>query len=308
MNSKAIKRQLLAAIAMVLVAAIALGSSTYAWFVASGSVEAKGMKVQAQAESGLLIRGVQYDSESKKWLGNTWATSANAYSTDMVDLHPTSTINLTNWVKASSNAVNTALAGQDAGEYSPVDETLLNTYRRLDTFAIRSASGADLTNTKLAISSVTASTTGKTTTDLNSSIRVGVRMHESSSRALISGESGSTLYIFAPNITGEKFTLTAKYSGGSTLDEYKTASNTRDFLYIKDDKIPYADTGVMVEIFTWYEGEDEACKTENITNDAGAALDADDLSISVVFEKVAIPTTQAGSGGSSGQESGGQSG
>ena len=49
MNSKAIKKQLLAAVAMVLVAAVALGSSTYAWFVASGTVTAEGMKVQARA-------------------------------------------------------------------------------------------------------------------------------------------------------------------------------------------------------------------------------------------------------------------
>ena len=45
MNSKAIKRQLLAAIAMVLVAAIALGSSTYAWFVSNNAVTATGIDV-----------------------------------------------------------------------------------------------------------------------------------------------------------------------------------------------------------------------------------------------------------------------
>ena len=43
MNSKAIKRQLLAAIAMVLVAAVALGSSTYAWFVSNNAVTANGI-------------------------------------------------------------------------------------------------------------------------------------------------------------------------------------------------------------------------------------------------------------------------
>ena len=40
MNSKAIRKQLLAAVAMVLVAAVALGSSTYAWFVSNNSVTA----------------------------------------------------------------------------------------------------------------------------------------------------------------------------------------------------------------------------------------------------------------------------
>lgn len=54
MNSKAIKRQLLAAIAMVLVAAIALGSSTYAWFASNNKVEANGMKITATTEGANL--------------------------------------------------------------------------------------------------------------------------------------------------------------------------------------------------------------------------------------------------------------
>lgn len=55
MNSKAIKRQLLAAIAMVLVAAIALGSSTYAWFAANTHVDATGMSVKATTATTLSI-------------------------------------------------------------------------------------------------------------------------------------------------------------------------------------------------------------------------------------------------------------
>ena len=54
MNSKAIKKQLLAAVAMVLVAAVALGSSTYAWFVASNDVKAEGMMLQVQGSQRLL--------------------------------------------------------------------------------------------------------------------------------------------------------------------------------------------------------------------------------------------------------------
>lgn len=54
MNSKAIKRQLLAAIAMVLVAAVALGSSTYAWFASNNKVDANGMKITATTEGANL--------------------------------------------------------------------------------------------------------------------------------------------------------------------------------------------------------------------------------------------------------------
>ncbi|MDY4754320.1 MAG: hypothetical protein SO355_03110, partial [Candidatus Faecousia sp.] len=80
MNSKAIKRQLLAAIAMVLVAALALGSSTYAWFVASGTVTATGMSVKAQSEGGIVIRF---------GTGN-WGTVAEADMTTAKQLYPAS--------------------------------------------------------------------------------------------------------------------------------------------------------------------------------------------------------------------------
>lgn len=54
MNSKAIRKQLLAAVAMVLVAAVALGSSTYAWFANNNRVTATTMSVTAQSNAAYL--------------------------------------------------------------------------------------------------------------------------------------------------------------------------------------------------------------------------------------------------------------
>ena len=52
---KALKKQLAAAIAMVLVAAVALGSSTYAWFVSNNSVTATTTQIAAQSNSAYLV-------------------------------------------------------------------------------------------------------------------------------------------------------------------------------------------------------------------------------------------------------------
>ena len=49
METKALKKQLGAAIAMVLVAAIALGAATFAWFVNNNAVTAKGVDVNASS-------------------------------------------------------------------------------------------------------------------------------------------------------------------------------------------------------------------------------------------------------------------
>lgn len=51
---KALKKQLVAAIAMVLVAAVALGSSTYAWFVSNNKVEGTVSTISAQSNAPFL--------------------------------------------------------------------------------------------------------------------------------------------------------------------------------------------------------------------------------------------------------------
>ncbi|MBP5670534.1 MAG: hypothetical protein J6X14_09565 [Lachnospiraceae bacterium] len=55
MTVKSLKKQLMAAIAMVLVATIALGSSTYAWFAANNQVTAKASQIGVQSNAGSLV-------------------------------------------------------------------------------------------------------------------------------------------------------------------------------------------------------------------------------------------------------------
>lgn len=55
MSTKALKQQLIAAIAMVLVAAVALSSATYAWFVSNNTVTAKTASISAQSNAPFLM-------------------------------------------------------------------------------------------------------------------------------------------------------------------------------------------------------------------------------------------------------------
>lgn len=77
-----LKKQLAAAIAMVLVAAISLGTSTYAWFVNNTKVTAESVNVTAKAANTLLI------SEQGQ---NTWKTLLPLTDT-LNELVPVSTI------------------------------------------------------------------------------------------------------------------------------------------------------------------------------------------------------------------------
>ena len=76
MSTKALKTQLLAAIAMVLVASIALGSSTYAWFANNNKVDATGMSITAQNNTAALL--ISADKTTADGIQEDGKTSATA--------------------------------------------------------------------------------------------------------------------------------------------------------------------------------------------------------------------------------------
>lgn len=72
MDTKALKKQMVAAIAMVLVAAVALGSATFAWFVTNNAVKATTSSISAQSNAA-------YMTIAK---GTTGASTADASSVE----------------------------------------------------------------------------------------------------------------------------------------------------------------------------------------------------------------------------------
>jgi hypothetical protein len=84
MSVKSLQKQLLAAIAMVVVAAIAMSSATFAWFVNNARVTATDVSVKASTAYSLLI-------SPKGGTAATWGTTASLKKT-MTALTPVSTI------------------------------------------------------------------------------------------------------------------------------------------------------------------------------------------------------------------------
>jgi hypothetical protein len=84
MSVKSLQKQLLAAIAMVIVAAIAMSSATFAWFVNNARVTATDVSVKASTAYSLLI-------SPKGGTDATWGTTASLKKT-MTALTPVSTI------------------------------------------------------------------------------------------------------------------------------------------------------------------------------------------------------------------------
>ena len=115
MSTKALKTQLLAAVAMVLVASVALGSSTYAWFASNTRVTAEGMEVSAQSDAVFL------QIKNKGAQDTAYSTTANAsLNTDLYPVsHSEKDLKTKNdvttvsnwWYGYSNNAANSALSG-----------------------------------------------------------------------------------------------------------------------------------------------------------------------------------------------------
>lgn len=122
MNSKAIKRQLLAAIAMVLVAALALGSSTYAWFANNDMVTADGLKATAQSgASALLIANNESGITDK-----SFKTSVQL-ETAAKKLAPVSTIDGQNFYWTDGDNVN-GIGDAIADEYTLYNDDTMSTF------------------------------------------------------------------------------------------------------------------------------------------------------------------------------------
>lgn len=102
-NTKFRKRALLSSVAMLLVALVALGSATFAWFIDDPNANAKGIKAKAQAATGLLIA-----SDSEGLNNYKKSVSIGKTGTPLADLDitlaPAATANATDYFYVKGTA------------------------------------------------------------------------------------------------------------------------------------------------------------------------------------------------------------
>lgn len=103
MNSKKLKTQLLAAVAMTLVAVIALGSSTFAWFANNTEVKATGMNVVAKSnDTFLLISKDNQTADNIQTEGKTSVDLEMAANTEVFPAAPARTEKQVNYLAATT--------------------------------------------------------------------------------------------------------------------------------------------------------------------------------------------------------------
>lgn len=274
MSTKALKTQLLAAIAMVLVASIALGSSTYAWFASNSKVEATGMSVQATTAKNLVI------STDNTLRANEATTKASAF-TGTCTLNPSSVQTLAgsqNFFKVTDSK-GVDYTGGKAGvgtkfeAATPVTSDTSGDVAK-HTFYIRVDGTTSDTMNNLYVNSITV--TRGTTQEISKALRVGV----------VCGDNG---FIYAPitdattaykaiNKAGTVASVDTgiyKDGTGNALNENTTALTAYENTSVLANPVK-SDAYTQVDIYIWYEGEDNACTSAN-------GVSVENLSVSLEF-------------------------
>lgn len=285
-----LKKQLAAAIAMVLVAAISLGTSTYAWFVSNTKVSATSSKVTATSATPnlLIVEGATEAGPTYTAKKSDGKTTASISSTNATALYPASTDDCKTWwaVNSWENGTSSPLAngyykptigltanGDNVsdGQYTQGSEKL-NAYQ-VSTYSVYTTTGEVELNLDPANPikvNVENANTAITSTGFMDALRVGIVV------------DGTLKLVYAPT-DNEQGTAKGNDSDARTgWRSVKDTSNTQEATY----KIVAADTytgwtatdkgdgtytkatnslgtvrtdGVVVQVYVWLEGTDSDC-------------------------------------------------
>ena len=297
---KGLKRQMAAAVAMVTVAAVALGSSTYAWFANNNRVSATGMSVQATAEGGIEIKAISGTQAITP--STAWATLADARMTAGTVLYPTSTnpqasngVLTSDWYHASAQ-VATGFAA-DNGTYAKL-QTVEDTCTFTNGVAAGNGvlayeedkSGAVSAGAYYLATTYNIGYVGKAAKDLKvESVEVtGNDKNAEFDKSLrVAVVSGSNVAIYAPGYTSEtKYTVCTDTTGtpvtpaAGTLPTQTNVTalpGTTASAVIAQNVGSETNNPTVVNVYVWYEGEDSNHYTNNFSTNV------DTLKVTVNF-------------------------
>lgn len=216
-------KKLIPALCMLLISAVLMGTSTYAWFSMNTTVTATGMKVTAKSDNVFL-----QISENDTFTDPATTVTFTETATELKPTTPTIDIdkkNITKWQYAYSTDPSNAETGAVLQDVAIGD---VAKYVYTKTLKVKIAEGSTATATNLVVSQVSmeGATGGR---KLNQSLRVAVK-----------GVDGIEVY---SNTTGTWAKDTTK-----SADKLQASVTT---------------TASEITIYIWFEGTDAECKTVN---------------------------------------------
>ena len=264
-------KKLIPALAMLLVAACLMGTSTYAWFSANEYVTASGMSVKAASDGGLAIASyVDWDAApapsdfastaTAKWSNamkvddKGTADTSDDVVTYAASIAPTSFDGADWWTAEAENA--NASAGK-AGTYNEVidSETVWDATTGAGIFQhtkwqIKSLAEGETLDLKINGVTVTGYNTLGTNVQLEKSLRVLVKC-------------GGAYFKFAPLYSATSAEEQLYYTGSAAVQDTTLKFGNGTITAVTIGSVN-STTPTDVEVFVFFEGEDTNCKTNNI--------------------------------------------
>ena len=211
MNSKAIRKQLLAAVAMVLVAAVALGSSTYAWFASNNKVSAELSSIKATSDAAFLEISSTKEGETVTWSNLTSVSITSA--TNPLDLLPSRVKSVTTGTPTFETAHALAPTASTINTESLKDVSVgdFGKYVWKTTVYVRAQSG---TYTNLTMDNLSITATSDTAADLVGAGRILAVCGENYQLRSKTGTetlTGNATYLYTGDLTGETYATVDLY-------------------------------------------------------------------------------------------------
>lgn len=271
METKALKKQLGAAIAMVLVAAIALGAATFAWFVNNNAVTATGADVSTSSAVPNL-----YITSTGKTTDSMTAAEDNPSK-----LYPVSTNDAANFYETkhwTSGTGNHAVADEYQKAIAREDgKTVYTDY----TFKLGVTNGS----MDVYFDSNTAATTLAANANMGTAGRFAISFDNGQSWKLFKVEGTATDQGYYTDkaatteddywVTGEGDSTKASIASYASFGDYAGSINNQGQAVKGAKKLTTisSDAGlVTVTVRVWYEGCDKDCVSENALNGITSAI------------------------------------
>ena len=264
---KALKKQLAAAIAMVCVAAVALGSSTYAWFVSNNTVKATTSTISAQSNAAFM-----YIRDKDETSTNLTADTSSVTSTALYPAH---------WVTAKEGNYAAADIGKFYTAYGTTadDGTMATNTLKIveaDADSITKGSPTDAVTAKYAVKNTFF--IGSKGTELSNLVVTAAALKNENGTNSTSENADLDNALRILVTCGDNWVLCDKDS--------ILASNEGNTTHKLADTVSSTET--EVDIYVFYDGDDSEIKTNNLPD-----LKKASKNITVQFDATAT-TTQTG--------------
>ena len=257
MKAKSRRRLLISSVAMLLVAMLALGTATFAWFTTNSKATASGITAKTTKASNILV--------SETGNNGTWKDSIvfqnHIVSTSM---NPVTTPDFSEWKTTKAAEYDGAIPAANATYTDAVNGT---DYTGTE-LHVKYENADDTAKQKVKI---TCNITPGSNTKTNDFLRVALVPKNTSAQGLKDGNTTVTAVVWG---TAADDYATDRTNMAKTDGSGKSLVTTDQAQFYASVELT-ANTDYSFDVFVWYEGTDPDCIDSNSDNDYTVSFDVE---------------------------------